>query len=291
MKVIVREICEEFDLILKGNNDHIVTRIDALDSSTQESLLWTKLPNYLGKVNKGAVICYRKDYSELASKHANVTYLLTDKSPRLMFAKIVQNYFGSSLINLTNEVEKHKKNKNIEISENCFIGPDVEFGDGTVVYPNVVIHTGTKIGKNCIIKSFTTLGTEGLGFEMDEGKLFKFPQLGGVVLGNDIEIGPSSSVKRGAIKDTTIANGCKIGSFVNIGHNCQIGENCILTAQVVTSGSSVLGANVFVGVNSSIKQKVKVGNNAVIGHGSVIIHDINPNEVVAGNPGKVIKKN
>ena len=288
MEIIAQDICEQFNLRLFGNEKHRVSSISSLENQDEASLMWAKSPHFLSKVKKGVVICSQSDYENNTTKINAVTYLVTTESPRLTFSKVVQRYVGTSAIVLKNEVDLFKSRTDIIISENCFIGPNVEIGKGTILYPNVVIHAGTKIGENCVIKSFCSIGSEGLGFEKVDNQLIKFPQLGGVIMGNNVEIGPNSTIRRAAIDNTIVKDGCKIGSFVNIGHNCIIGENSILTCQIVTAGGSIIGKNVFMGVNSSVKQKVTVGNDATIGQGAVIVKNVNDHETVVGNPGKVI---
>ncbi len=290
MNIAVTDISDLFQLELRGDKSKIVTTVASIKNQSEGALMWAKAASFINQVEKGVLICSEKDFSEDVG-HDDVAYLITGDSPRLVFSKIVQYYIGSSIINLKNEVSFHKKREDIEISENCFIGPNVEIGKGTIIYPNVVIHSGSVIGENCIVKSFCSIGSEGLGYEKEGGALVKFPQIGGVVMGDNVEIGPNSTIRRAALDDTLIGDGCKIGAFVNIGHNCIIKENVIMTCQIVTAGGSVVGENVFMGVGSSLKQKVNVGADAVIGQGAVIIRDVKRNDVVVGNPGKVIGNN
>ncbi len=287
MKIDVKDICDLFDLDLKGDKSKIISKAASINNQGSKVLMWARSAENIEKVEQGALICSTQDY--LASNtNESVTYLLTKDSPRLIFSKVVQHYIGKTAISLDNQVEIYKKRSDIEISENCFIGPNVEIGSGTVIYPNVVIHSGSVIGKNCIIKSFCSIGSEGLGYELENDQLIKFPQLGGVIIGENVEIGPNSTVRRAALDNTIVEDGCKIGAFVNIGHNCIIKKNVIMTCQIVTGGGSIIGKNVFMGIGSLVRQKVSIGEGSVVGQGAVIVKDVNPNEIVVGNPGKVI---
>jgi len=142
-----------------------------------------------------------------------------------------------------------------------------------------------------VIKTHVSLGTEGLGLELDKetDEFVKFPQLGGVILEDNVEIGPTSTVRRSALDDTIIMSGTKIGSLVNVGHNCIIGRNCILTCQIVTSGSSVIGNNVFMGVNSVVKNGVNIGNDVTIGQGAVVTKHVPDGKTFVGNPAEDIE--
>jgi UDP-3-O-[3-hydroxymyristoyl] glucosamine N-acyltransferase len=284
----VSSLAAEFNLSIIGSTDNPILYPGSLKKYDKNSILWTKNSENLNQINAGYIIV---NYEIVpTSLRLGVTYLITEEKARLIYAKIMNKYFETEDDSFFNYVEEHKRNSKIRISDNCFIGKDVEIGDGTIIHPNVVIHSRTKIGKNCVIKTHVSLGTEGLGLELDkETDVFvKFPQLGGVILEDNVEIGPCSTVRRSALDDTIIMKGTKIGSLVNIGHNCIIGRNCILTCQIVTSGSSVIGDNVFMGVNSIVKNGVNIGNNVTIGQGAVVTKNV-PNEVTyVGNPAEDI---
>jgi UDP-3-O-[3-hydroxymyristoyl] glucosamine N-acyltransferase len=277
-----------YGLKIIGDPDAPVLYPGSLKRQDKHSLLWAKNADSLKAITAGYVLISTELIADAVNK--NVIYLVTEGKPRLVFAKIVNQFFSTEDDVFTNCVEEHKKNPKIHISDNVFIAKDVEIGDGTIIHPNVVIHSKTRIGKNCVIKSHVSLGTEGLGLELDKdtNEFVKFPQLGGVVIHDHVEIGPSSTIRRSALDDTIIMSGTKIGSLVNIGHNCIIGKNCILTCQIVTSGSSVVGNNVYMGVNSSLKNGVNIGNDATIGQGAVVTKNVPDNATFVGNPAEDI---
>ncbi len=278
------ELAKEYDFKIVGNTKNPIRTYGSLKRHDPYSLLWLKSEKYLSKISCGYLIVSAD--IKLPEVNNQITFLVTSKKPRLIFSKIANRYFVNHEHILDNHLAEHKKNSKIIIAENVFIGRNVTIGDGTVIYPNVVIEHGTIIGKNCVIKSHVSLNTEGLGLEMDPetGEYVKFPQLGNVILHDNIEIGPCSTVRRAALDSTIIGQGTRIGSLVNIGHNCIIGKNCILTSQIVTSGSSEFGDNVFIGVSSSVKNGVNIGSDVTIGHGSVVTKDVPSNSVYFGNP-------
>lgn len=287
----VHKIAEIYNLKLSGNLKNAeINNINSLDNQKIDGLSWIKNQKSLNKVKKGFFIV--SDNLSIKKKN-NVVYLITNQSPKIIFSKIITDFFSPKIdYYLKNCISEHLKNENIKISENVFIGENVSIGDGTIVYPNVVIEANTVIGNNCIIKSHVSLGTEGLGFELDKiiNQLVKFPQLGNVVLENNIDIGPNSTVRRATLDSTIIKSGSKIGSLVNIGHNSEIGKNCILTCNVITCGSSKIGDNTFIGVNSVIKNGVKVGSNSIIGMGSIVTKELKSNIIAYGSPAKEIGK-
>lgn len=281
-------LAKEFGLHILGSSDKPILYPGSLKKHDSHSLLWTKNSESLENIKAGYIILNYEIAPTL--QRLGITYLITEHKPRLVFAKIMNKYFNTEDDAFHNYVEEHKRNTKIKISDNCFIGKDVEIGEGTVIHPNVVIHSRTKIGKNCVIKTHVSLGTEGLGLELDKetNEFVKFPQMGGVILEDNVEIGPTSTVRRSALDDTIIKKGTKIGSLVNVGHNCIIGENCILTCQIVTSGSSTIGNNVFMGVNSTVKNGVNIGNNVTIGQGAVVTKNIPDDVTFIGNPAEDI---
>ena len=284
------QLATEFNLNVLGDTDAPILYPGSLKKQDKNSILWTKNRENLDKINSGYVVINYEIAPTLL--RLGVTYLVTESKPRLVYAKIMNKYFNSEDDAFHNYVEEHKRNSKIRISDNCFIGKDVEIGDGTIIHPNVVIHSRTRIGKNCVIKTHVSLGTEGLGLELDKetDEFVKFPQLGGVVLEDNVEIGPCSTVRRSALDDTIIMSGTKIGSLVNIGHNCIIGRNSILTCMIVTSGSSVIGNNVFMGVSSIVKNGVNIGNDVTIGQGAVVTKNVPDNATFVGNPAEDINE-
>lgn len=283
----VKEIAEAFNLKIIGSSTIQISRATNLDDQAEGAISWVKSENLLEKIEKGIFLLSADLDFELKK---GVTYLLTEADPRLTFALILKEYFTPPVeFYLKNCVEEHRKNDQIIISDHVFIGQNVSIGKGTVIFPNVVIEANTVLGENCVIKSHVSIGTEGLGLELNPatGILEKFPQLGKVIFEDYVEIGPTSTVRRGALKNTIVRKGTKIGAMTNVGHNCDIGENCILTAGIVVSGSSKVGDHVFIGVNASIRNAVNIGNHVQIGMGAVVLKDVDDHKTVIGNPAKV----
>lgn len=281
------EIASRFGLELVGE-DIEIQQIATTEFCSNNSIGWIKNVQFFEKINKGVLVCKKSDFEQIKFS-SEITYLLTDKSPRLAFSKIINHYYSNnSRLDFSNKIEMFKKDESLIIGDNVFIGENVEIGKNTIIHHNVTIYSNTKIGENCVIQSNTSIGTEGLGLDLDDetNLLVKFPQLGGVILEDYVEIGPNSTVRRAALNNTIIKRCTKIGALCNIGHNSEIGENCILTCNVVTSGSSKIGNNVFLGVGSILKQGVIVEDNVIVGQGSVVVKNIPMGETWVGNPAK-----
>ncbi len=137
--------------------------------------------------------------------------------------------------------------ENVVIKAGCVIGNKVFIGQGTCLYPNVTIYHGCSIGRDCTLHSGTVIGADGFGFAPDGQLWVKIPQIGGVRIGDNVEIGANTTVDRGALEDTIVGDGCKIDNLVHIGHNCRIGNNSVLAGCTGVAGSTVLGEHCIVG--------------------------------------------
>ena len=156
------------------------------------------------------------------------------------------------------------------IGEGCAIGAGVEIGADCEIYPHVTAYPGTRIGDRVIVHAGSVLGSDGFGYVRDaeSGRHEKFPQIGALLIEDDVEIGANATIDRGALETTRIGRGTKIDNLVHIGHNCQIGENVIIAAQAGFSGSIVIennvviGGQVGVGEHAQIKEGVLLGGQA-----------------------------
>ncbi len=283
------EIAEKFDLKNPLQRHASIEGYGSRFKKGSKLISWAKNPMFLSQVQEGTVVCSHQDFISLEKPHDKVCYLTTTGKQRLVFAKILKEYFTPDIsVDIINDVDRHRKDPTLRIADNVFIAQGVAIGEGTIIHSGVVIHSNTQIGKHCVLKANSSIATEGLGLELDpeSNLLFKFPQLGGVVLGDFVELGPSSTIRRSALDDTIIGDGCKIGALTNIGHNTIIGKNCIFACNNITSGSSKVGDNVFFGVGSIIKVGVSIGSDVTLGMGAVVTKDVPKGETWVGNPAR-----
>ena len=135
------------------------------------------------------------------------------------------------------------------------------------------------------------IGEEGFGFEFEEdGTPIRIPHLGGVEIGDYVEVGNFTAIARGTLKNTVIHSHVKIDNLVHIAHNCIIGSKTMVIACAEVSGSSVVGEGCWLGVGCSTMQKIRIGHNSLVGVGSVVLKDVEAGSVVAGNPAKVVRQ-
>lgn len=278
-------IADKYNLKLTGPNLKVHS-FASLNHQSINKIIWCNSESSLDRVTQGTVLIPTSLEGKIKFTD-ELSVLICHKSPRLIFAKILNDYFHDSKFDdFTNMVALHRQNQHIKIGENCFIGENVIIGNGTEILHNTSIFSNTVIGENCHINTNCSIGTPGLGFEYDDDEMVKFPQLGGVIIENGVEIGPSTTIRRGALDNTIIGAQTKIGALSNIGHNCIVGKQCILTCQIVLGGSTRIGDKVFMGINSITKNKVKLGNNVQVGMGAVVTNDFPSDVTIYGVPAK-----
>lgn len=180
--------------------------------------------------------------------------------------------------------ENARVGRNCRIYPGVFIGPNVSVGDDCVLYPNAVIYDGCIVGNRVIIQSNASVGQDGYGFATHKGEHHKIPQIGIVVLEDDVEIGSASVIERGTLDNTVIGKGSKIGDSVAIGHGTKIGPHCLLVPQAGVAGSAQLGHHCVVGGQAGIVGHIKVGNLVTIGAQAAVINSVPDGSTILGAP-------
>jgi UDP-3-O-[3-hydroxymyristoyl] glucosamine N-acyltransferase len=171
-----------------------------------------------------------------------------------------------------------------KIEANCVIKENVEIGSHTHLYPNVTIYRDCKIGNNNILHSGVVIGADGFGYIFHNNQHHKVPQVGNVVLEDNVEIGSNSCVDRGTLSSTIIRSGTKLDNLVQVGHNCKIGRNTILCAQAGLAGSTEIGNVVFIAGQAGLAGHLKVEDYVQIGAQSGVTNSIKKGEKVFGTP-------
>ncbi|MFH1846006.1 MAG: UDP-3-O-(3-hydroxymyristoyl)glucosamine N-acyltransferase [Candidatus Omnitrophota bacterium] len=175
---------------------------------------------------------------------------------------------------------------NISIYANCVIGENVTIGDKSCLYPNVTIYDRCKLGEKVIIHSGTVIGSDGFGYVLQNGKIHKVPQLGTVIIEDNVEIGSNSSVDRGTFECTRIQENVKIDNLVQIAHNVQIGKNVMIAAESGIGGSVVIGENTMIGGTVGVADHVSIGKNARIGGKTGVHGNVKENATMFGYPAR-----
>jgi UDP-3-O-[3-hydroxymyristoyl] glucosamine N-acyltransferase len=168
----------------------------------------------------------------------------------------------------------------------CFVGEGAELGEDVVLYPRVVVCDGVRIGNRVIVHSGAVLGADGFGYAFDGQAHRKIPQVGGVRIGDDVEIGANTTVDRATLGETVIGRGSKVDNLVQVGHNCRIGEDVILVSQVGVSGSSTVGNRAVLAGQVGIADHVEIGAGAILTAKSGVHSEIPAGEVWSGIPAR-----
>lgn len=288
MERLLMEIAEHAGCKVIGHGEVIVTGIASIASATANDLVFVederKFADALASP-AAAVIA-----GKFAEQHKSDKPILISRQPRLAFAQAAELLAAGSEcrpgIHKTAVIhEAAQLGKNICLAPHVVIERDVKVGDGTRIgagtfigervvigqdcnfAPNVTIYPGVVIGNKVIIHGGATLGSDGFGYVRDDstGRYHKFPQVGRLEIGDEVEIGANSTVDRGALDITRIRRGTKIDNLVHVGHNVQIGEDVVIAAQTGLSGSAVVGDAVIIGGQVGIADHVRIEAGAILG--------------------------
>ena len=165
-----------------------------------------------------------------------------------------------------------------------YIGDDVELGEDCVMFPNVVLRERITLGHRVIIHAGSILGSDGFGYRWDGSKHAKVPQIGTIIVDDDVEIGSCTCIDRAKFSATRIGRGSKIDNLVQIGHNVEVGEHCIIVGQAGLAGSTKLGKGVIVGGQAAIRDHITIGDGAMVAGTSGVAEDIPARAIVSGTP-------
>jgi UDP-3-O-[3-hydroxymyristoyl] glucosamine N-acyltransferase len=183
-----------------------------------------------------------------------------------------------------------------KISDSVFVGPlcvirEAKIGVGCVIRSGVYIADSVIFGSNVTIHPGAVIGSESVSYERNStGTLEKFPQLGGIIVDDNVEIGANTVIDRGSLGDTRIGAGTKIGALVHIAHNAQIGQHVIMVSHSKISGSVTVGDRAWIAPHAVIRDRINIGEGVIIGMGSVVTKDVPNNTTVIGMPAKPINQ-
>ena len=235
--------------------------------------------------------------------------LIRVANPRIAFAKALSVFFpepkfapgihssavvaASAQIDPTAHVGPHcvigervKLEANVVLQSGNSIGADAVLGEEANLFPNVTIYPRTRIGRRVRIHAGAAIGADGFGYVLDGGFHRKVPQVGNVVIGDDVEIGANVTIDRGALGSTVIGKGTKIDNLVQIAHNVQIGEHCIIISQVGIAGSSKVGNYAILAGQAGVAGHLKIGNQAIVGAQAGVMTDIPDGGKWLGSPAQ-----
>lgn len=313
-QITVGEIAKLLGAELIGDARTLISGVSGLDSARpgtiafieNEGLLATALGSSASAIIAPASLGDKVNGVERKKGLQGKPAVLTG-NPRLAFAKVMEylqpldlpetGIHPSAII----EPDAHI-GEGVTIREGCYVGHHVHIGNGVVLYPHVVVSNGAQIGNASIlypsvvinhhvqigervrIHSGSVIGGDGFGYVLDSGKHHKVPQIGTVIIEDDVEIGANVCIDRAMLGATRVGSGTKIDNLVQIAHNVQIGRNCLLCAHVGLSGSVILEDDVVIAGQVGVRDHIKIGKGAIIGAQSGVMNDIAPGGFMLGSP-------
>ena len=304
----IQEINEILKGVIVGNTFHNITAPEQLEvaNETEISFIGNRKYEKLWASSKACVAVVNEDIS--IEPGENKAFIKV-KNADLAMSQILELFapptplFHTDIHPTATIDETATICNGVRLGAGCYVGPNVIVGDNTTIYPNVTILDECTIGKNtviwsgtvirerchigndCIIHPNATIGADGFGFRPDPQRgLVKIPQIGNVIIGNNVEIGANSCIDRGKFSSTVLGDGCKIDNLVQIGHNSKLGMFCIMAGNSGLAGSVTLGNGVIIGGSASIKDHTTIGDGAIVGAGSGVTGDIPAGKTMLGYP-------
>ncbi len=290
-----------------GNKDLVITGVCGVFDGNVGELTYIESKKYLpeARATKASAILTARDVSVPGKS------IIRTDNPALAFVKIVEivaaetrkpappGFHPTAIIAEDARIGKNTSigphvviesqvvvGEETSIGAGCFIGRGTRLGRACLVYPHVTLREGISVGDRVIIHPGAVIGADGFGFVNEHGKHRKVPQIGTVVIGNDVEIGANTTIDRARLDKTVVGRGTKIDNLVHVGHNCIIGEDCIIIGLVGVSGSTTLGNRVILGGQAGTVGHLTIGEGTTVAARSVVTKDIPPNMVVSGFPAK-----
>lgn len=303
MEISLRELAELVNGRVIGDQDAKITGLGSLDDAVEGQITFLSNPKLAAKVltTRATALILPKGVDAFGRN------VIETSNPYLAFAKIL------TLFSLTSEKPKGVMEgafvsgtatlgADITIYPGVFVADHVKIGDRAVIYPNVVIYEGASIGddvtlhanvsirEQCrlgnrvIVHNGAVIGSDGFGYVPDGRSFYKIPQIGIVVIEDDVEIGANTTIDRAALDVTLISKGTKLDNLVQIAHNCTIGENTAIAAQSGVAGSTKIGSNVTVGGQVGIVGHLTIGNNTMFGAKGGVMGNIDKPGAYSGCP-------
>jgi UDP-3-O-[3-hydroxymyristoyl] glucosamine N-acyltransferase len=308
MQYTLAELVTGLDATIKGNPDYVIRGVCTIQQARPECITFLANPLYkkfLTSTEAGAVILTESDSADcsvnaIISRDPSYTYAKIatyfEQKPKPLAGIHPSVVIGQNCqIDPTASIGPHcaigddvKIGKNVIIGSSCSIGMGTEIDENTQLDSRVTLYHYIKLGKRVVIASGVVIGSDGFGIAKHKGIWQKIPQLGRVLIEDDVEIGANCTIDRGAIDDTVIEKGVKLDNLVQIGHNVRIGEYTAIAGCVGIAGSSVIGKNCLIGGQAGVAGHISIADNVMITGASAITKSIREPGIYSSGVGGVV---
>ena len=269
MEFTAKQIADFIGGRVEGNEQTAVHTFAKIEEGKEGAITFLSNPKYTSFIyeTKASIVLINED---VELEHPVSATLIRVKNAYECVAKLMQMY-AASLPKKTGIDSLAFVSPTAEIGKDVYIGPfavvgeGVKIGDGTRIYPHVTIYDGCQIGKNVTIHAGAVIGADGFGFAPNQEGYEKIPQLGIVIIEDDVEIGANTCVDRSTMGQTIIHKGVKLDNLIQVAHNCEIGENTVMSAQAGMAGSTKIGAWCMVGGQAGFSGHIHVADKTFVG--------------------------
>jgi UDP-3-O-[3-hydroxymyristoyl] glucosamine N-acyltransferase len=311
MKYRAEKLAELIGAVVEGDGSLELTGVAAPERASSSELIFVDSPRHVARAEASAAKCVilPPDFKvagkavlrarEVKVAFAKAAALLTESSviangvhATAVMAPLAKIAPSASIGPYAVIGEDAHIGDGTQIGAHCVIGAGSWIGDNCRIHPRVTLYANVRIGNRVEIHAGAVLGADGFGYAFGDGRHWKFPQMGIVEIGDDVEIGANATIDRGSLDDTRISEGVKLDNLVHVGHNVQIGAHSVVAAQTGISGSSTLGQHVIVGGQVGIADHCKLEDNSIAGAQAGIPtgKTIRSGQVVWGTPARPLDK-
>ena len=289
MEFTAKQIADLIGGRVEGNENAKINTFAKIEEGKEGAISFLSNPKYTQYIyeTKSSVVLVNND---LELEHPVACTLIRVENAYECVAKLMQMYAQmlpkkTGIDSLAFVAKTAKIGKDVYIGPFACIGENVTIGDGSMIYPHVVVYDGCQIGKNVTIHAGSVIGADGCGFAPNQEGYDKIPQLGIVVIEDNVEIGANTCVDRSTMGQTIIHKGVKLDNLIQVAHNCEIGENTVMSAQVGMAGSTKIGAWCMVGGQAGFAGHIKIADKTFVGAQSGVISNTKGNgEQLIGAP-------
>jgi UDP-3-O-[3-hydroxymyristoyl] glucosamine N-acyltransferase len=305
VRLPLRELAERFGLAVSGDADAVIDGVGTLAGAGPSQLGFLANPAYrrqLAATRAGAVVLRKADLAECRVP------ALVAADPYAAFAKIAALFepptavaagvHASAVVDASAVIDptaaigplacigaRSRIGAGVVVGPGCIIGEDCEVGDGSELVARVTLVRRVRLGRRVRVHAGAVLGADGFGLAMDAGRWLKVPQLGGVVVGDDCEIGANTCIDRGAIEDTVLEEDVRLDNLIQVGHNVRIGAHTAMAGCVAVAGSARIGRYCLIGGGAGVVGHIEIGDKVRIGAMSLVTHSLpDAGEYTSGTP-------